>query len=193
VQTSDLDAFPWEIDAHTARQAMLTGQELSLAGYLLDASRGTNLLADLADPPNEGAPKLRLDPSSKDSGGCRVDDYEDQCDGTAHQLEEGVKRGSSRLVGWYLREVSDVLRLAADTLSTEGQSEWRLRFGRRRRGRPYRPEETEQQSIALTLKFAKARGQNLKRPIWELGQKLGVSRATIYRRMQRPSRSRKKP
>lgn len=204
--TTEAEPYPWEVDVFHAKEAIRNGQGSLLATYLHDAANGTKLIANLADPPGEVSPRLHLDGDPAQRNDFTEEEFVGTPDdvkhamelaseflGTVDQLEQAVQRGSTRVMGWYLRDLSEVLRLTADTLSNDGHSEWRLRFSRRRRGRPHRQMQSVKRHVTTTLGRAKAAGKNLKRPVWELGQQHGIGRATIYRMMQQPaSRSRKK-
>jgi hypothetical protein len=185
---------PWEVDVFDAKEAVRRGHEQPLGAYLRDAAKGAALLAETADPINgDAAPTLIFLPKKSAAD---ADALDEDFDGTSDQIKRAIDRGNMRAIGWYLRGLSELLDLTAEALSDANRRlEWKLKFARRRSGRPVdRQRQSVERAIDMQLRFAKARGVKQESRISELMQKYGISRATIMRINQRrkPKRSHKK-
>ncbi len=86
-------------------------------------------------------------------------------------------------MGWYLRDLSELLELTASALSNSNTGlDWKLKFQRRRPGRPIdsTKQETER-AIEMQLRLEWARSIKQESTVEALMKEYGVSRATIMR------------
>ena len=187
------DANPWEIVAFDAKEAMREGHEQPIAIYLEAASAIIKLLAALMDDDTtpETSWRLRLVPIGEQppiaphNPSERI--YEEDWEGDPDQLRKAIARGNSQAVGWYLRDLGEVLKGLARCLSPTTQAQdWRLMFRQARRGRR-RDAATEDlhSLIRLRLWLGKQRGIKQEATITELMHEFRVSRATIMRSKRR--------
>ncbi len=153
-----------------------------LAAYLHDAANATRLLGDLADPAHGATPKLSL-LSNNGDGEKRKEVVEEEFDGTGRELEQAVKDGDTQVLGWYLRDLSELLELTASALSNSNtRLDWRLKFKRRRPGRPIDPAKQEtERAIEMRLRFGRKDGIKQESTVDALMKEYGVCRATIMR------------
>ena len=98
-----------------------------------------------------------------------------------------IDNGRSGLVDGYLRRLAPVLAVAGDMLDHNGRSEYRLRSGRRRRGKPpCQRQRMFEEKIHQELRFALLRANGkMEAAVVEVSQKYGISRSTAFRIWER--------
>ena len=183
------DPEPWEVAPCDAKEALRNGRPGPLATYLDDGATALLRLAALNEEIGSGASgKVALctlaQPPSTDDTTHPSDD--DDWEGTADQILDAIANGHFQLVGTYLTDMADVLRMVSRRLvPASAHRDWQLRFVRRHAGR--RPDPNTEQMHArlrLELRFAKAKGIKQESVIADLEERYGVSRSTIMRAMK---------
>ena len=78
---------------------------------------------------------------------------EDEWVASLYQIEQAIKNGNTRLIGWSLRDFAEVLDGLADALL--GNRDWKLGFQRARRGKPRDPDSITKKKIEIQMHFGR--------------------------------------
>jgi hypothetical protein len=185
---------PEESNVFEALEGLREGDERPVAGYVRELAEIERFLATLFDPESrvrlvsEG--KKQRCSSDADAG---LEDPDGEWVGSFPQIKGAIESGNLEAFGALFRNQARFHNALADSFSGRGRSPWRLRFGRKRRGRPsadaWRKLLTDSRT-ARAVKLATQKSGKGGIPgkqgmaIEDLKPKLG-SRATIMRRMAR--------
>jgi hypothetical protein len=181
-------------DVFDALEALRNGTERPIGWYLEDASKIVSRVADLLDPPNSTENGTFLQFAS--SGTVDAQPGKEVTSsaqgsvewvGSCAQIEEAIAGGRAKPLGCYFRELSDFLRcLAPAFAAAEGETDWRLRFVRKGRGRRSNSVQRmlADSDFAFKLRMKTLAAGKQEAVIKEFEQN-GVSRATAFRRKRR--------
>ena len=190
-------SFPEEADPFNAKRALQEGDECGVGYFARDHADALRLLADLFDPPEGTARKLEFVSLCRqrpkvDKAASR--DEASDWEGTLDQVKAAIEAGSLNPIGWYLRDAADVYRRVGDALDPpSGSRARRLKFVRTGPGRRVDPSKMIADSrIRQTVAFAKRRFGKLEAAVAEAAEKLGISRASVFRALERRPESHKK-
>jgi hypothetical protein len=92
------EPYPWEADVFDAKEAIRGGHDQPLASYLRDAAKGAKLIAQIADPIEGDAPKLKLLPAKNKKLDGAHDELVEDWDGTARRCR--FSTNPSHAGGW---------------------------------------------------------------------------------------------
>jgi hypothetical protein len=168
-------------DVYDAIQALHNQEPHPIGMFLNDAAAILSRLADLLNPPAETDCKVRLQFSVPPAPAGTV---EDGCEweGSRSQVEEAISTRHAALLGWYLRELADLLsQLATRFAPPEGSRDWQFEFVRKGRGRRVDHSNTmfSDSNTLMKMRFATlARGKQ-ESAIADL--KPRMSRSTFFR------------
>jgi hypothetical protein len=170
-------------DCFDAKEAVRFGHERPIGWYLRDAAEILSLLANLLDPMDQNEQRLQFT-SGSTSPATPIPDEAVEWEGSHSQVKEAIRAGSAEPIGWYLRDVVDLLRRVAAALDARKDSrQWQLKFVRKGRGR--RSDETQKMladsRIAFQLRMMTHRAGKQESAIAELKDSRGISRATLFR------------
>lgn len=178
------DPEPWELGPCDAKEALRKGRLGPVATYLNDGATALSLLAGLSEETGWGALAKAPQQSPLADGTANHDD--DEWEATADQIFDAIANRHFRLVGAYLTDLADVLRMLSRCLSpVPAHRDWQLKFVRQHAGR--RPNQNTEQlraRLRMELRFAKAKGIKQESVIADLEVRYGVSRSTIMRAMK---------
>jgi len=170
-QSSEIE--PWEIGSIDGEVVITQGQTELVAAYLTIAADALRLLSHAFGLPfkRHGAETDRDDMDAE------------EWLGTPDQISRAVKTSNFTAIGWFARDVSKALALLADQLSGNNpRLEWKLRYGRARRGRPTNPDrQNSVRTVQTRLGLQKGRKAKQESAIAELEKTLGRHRSTIFR------------
>ena len=190
-------SFPEESDPFNAKRALLEGDECGVGYFARDHAEALGLLADLFDPPEGTARQLEFVPHGRrhpkpNEAASRGEDSD--WESNLVQVKAAIEAGSLTPIGWYLRDAADVYRQVGDALDpTSGSRGRRLKFVRTGRGRRDDPLKMIADSrIRQTVVFAQRRLGKLEAAVAEAAEKLGISRASVFRALERRPESQKK-
>ena len=177
---------PEEADPFNTMEALQAGEEQPLAYFVRDLTQAMDLLANLLDPPKGEAPQLQFvsrTPRRSVTKNAANTKIEADWESNLRQLQEAIQLSSAPPVGWYLRDVGQVLGLVATALDPpRGARGWRLEFRRQGRGRRPDPQKFQKDSaIARDLLFATWAAGKQEAAIAEVQAKRKISRSKIYR------------
>jgi hypothetical protein len=181
-------------DVFDAFEALRNGKERPIGWHFEDASKILSRVADLLDPPNPTENGTCLQFPSSGNVDVQADkevtssaQESDEWVGSCAQIEEAIAKGRAKPLGWYFRDLGDLLsRLAPVFDAPQGATGWRLQFVRKGRGRRSNPvqEMLADSAFALKLRMKTRAAGKQEAAIKDL-EKHGVSRATAFRRKQR--------
>ena len=189
-------SFPEEADPFNAKRALQEGDECGVGYFARDHAEALRLLADLFDPPEGTARQLEFVPRGRrrpKPNEAASRDQDSDWEGTLDQVKAAIEAGSLTLIGSYLRDAADVYRRVGDALDPpSGSRGRRLKFVRTGPGRRADPSKMIADSrIRQTVAFAKRRLGKLEAAVAEAAEKLGISRASVFRALERRPESQK--
>ena len=186
---------PEEADPFNAMEALRAGEELPLAYFVRDLTEAVVILAELFDP-RTGAGRQRQfvprPPHARVPKKVSVTAIE-EWESTLPQVKDAIQLRSSAPIGWYLRDVGNVLGLLEIALDPPaGARGWRLKFVRKGRGRRPDPKRFRRDSaIATEVLFATLASGKQEAEIAEVQAKHGISRSTFFRAKKKNNKARK--
>jgi len=180
---------PEEAGAFNAKEAISSGHEAPVGQYVRDLAEVLNVLASLLDPTNEQNRGLRLQfvaqghPTALKKRKLARAEADEDWDSSLLQVREAIENGNAVAVGWYFRDAAGLLnRLAGVLTGQQGSGGRRLKFHRKRPGKPFDPSKRwEDAAIVRELAEATLRYGKQEAAIAEVAQKRNISRAKIMR------------
>ena len=176
------------------KEAIREGQVEPIGSYLrYDVPMILNLLADQLDVPDEDESphkpgKTNHDPADDQSQSGPNDDW----DSNTHDVLQCVEDGKAAPVGWFLRDLADLLGHLGRVFDPEAASEeWKLTFCHRRSGPPRDKRKEMHEARIVTMAVMRAGGKK-EAGVHELVEKGVMSRAKAFRRIRKKRESQKK-
>ena len=186
---------PEEADPFHATEALQAGEKLPLAHFVRDLAEAVVILAELFESRTGAGRQLQFLPRPphtrvpKKVTVTAIEEWES----TLPQLKDAIQLRSAAPIGWYLRDVGNVLGLLTVALDPPpGERGWRLEFRRQGRGRRPDPKKFQKNSAIVTeLQFATWATGKQEAAIAEVQAKRGIRRPTIFRAKQKSNKARK--
>jgi len=191
-QNPPLDSPPH--DPFDVKEAIQDGKVAPIGSYLRhDVPMILKLIADRFEPRGDESPdqsgKTDHDPTDDQSQSGPNDDW----DSNTLDVLQCIEDGKAAPVGWYLRDLADLLSDLGPVFDPEAASQdWKLIFKRRRRGPPR--DILKEMYEARLVRFAVMRARGKKEAgVHELVEKGVMSRAKAFRRTPKKRESHKNP
>jgi hypothetical protein len=183
-------------DVSDAKQALRNGEEHPVGWYLEDAAEILSIISDCLNPPNSTRIVRKLQFGTEPSGVAGAHSMTSEDDlgewvGSPAQIKAAIASGSPEPLGWYARELGDLLGSLASAFNPPEQSRgWRLKFVRKGRGKRSDPMEQmfRDSGSAAMLRMATRKAGKQEAAIAELKGRPGTSRANLFKRKRRAHR-----